>query len=327
MSDSFCVQDANRKRNLLFAVPPTRYTPVSPYVQGGPTQYQLDMRRKAEILQYKNKDAGSITKKQQWSQIARGTVQRRNKSQASLAETSYDCPFTPTISTNAGIPGKPFTIFLDPAVELYNYTTTRTYATENAEDPALWVYEAATNIANNIANVITFNVRPTINQLNYMFSITTPIALDITGTSRYQSGALDVSGTFTVELTISDINIEVKYGGQTARIMTVPQPAFSTGFLTTVSGTTTFPATSDVQFHGVLYMGNLTINNIRLPTSPGYTYDVIFKYIQSNTYDTDTFVSTIISNYSGPISPAPTNMRFTQTAPSTIIPEIVFSGV
>jgi hypothetical protein len=38
-----------RKKQMLFNIPQFRYTPVSPY-NGSFTKFQLDMRRKAEIL-------------------------------------------------------------------------------------------------------------------------------------------------------------------------------------------------------------------------------------------------------------------------------------
>jgi hypothetical protein len=74
--NSICQQ---KKQRMLYTVPPIRYTPPNPYVQFPQfTQFQFDMRRKAEILQY-NASASStktnnITKKGKWSQLVNGTI-------------------------------------------------------------------------------------------------------------------------------------------------------------------------------------------------------------------------------------------------------------
>ena len=60
--DTICNQ---RKRQMLFNVPPIRYNPISPY-SGNVyiTQSKLDMRRKAEILQYNANKTNTKTNKE-----------------------------------------------------------------------------------------------------------------------------------------------------------------------------------------------------------------------------------------------------------------------
>lgn len=78
---SYCQQ---RNQRLLFTNPPPRYTPISPYdpSNGGFTQQQLDMRRKAETLKHSNNKSSTktnnYTKGQLWSQLVNGNsnVQR-----------------------------------------------------------------------------------------------------------------------------------------------------------------------------------------------------------------------------------------------------------
>ena len=53
----------NKVRGMLFNNPVGRYTPVNPY-QLGYTQQELDMRRKAEILQYNKSSNGRLKKTQ-----------------------------------------------------------------------------------------------------------------------------------------------------------------------------------------------------------------------------------------------------------------------
>lgn len=74
--NSICEQ---RKKRLLYTVPPNRYNPPNPYVQFPQfTKFQFDMRRKAEILQYSASSSSTktnnITKKGQWSQLVNGSI-------------------------------------------------------------------------------------------------------------------------------------------------------------------------------------------------------------------------------------------------------------
>jgi len=63
-----------RKKQMLFNIPQTRYTPQSPY-NGIYTKYQLDMRRKAEVLKYSNNTSSSktnnLTKSEKFAQLVR----------------------------------------------------------------------------------------------------------------------------------------------------------------------------------------------------------------------------------------------------------------
>jgi hypothetical protein len=73
--DVLCEQ---RKKQMLFNNPQSRYTPSNPY-NGTFTKYQLDMRRKAEILKYSNTSSSSktndLTKTQKLSKLLSGRSQ------------------------------------------------------------------------------------------------------------------------------------------------------------------------------------------------------------------------------------------------------------
>jgi len=70
-----------RKKQMLFNNPQFRFTPVSPY-NGNFTKFQLDMRRKAEILKYSNMSSSSktnnLTKAQKFAQIIKGNTQKQS---------------------------------------------------------------------------------------------------------------------------------------------------------------------------------------------------------------------------------------------------------
>ena len=111
----------------------------------GFTQEQLDMRRKAEILQYKQNSV-KLTKKQQYAQFAKGGGSQRKKS---WANQSHDSTYTNSNTRNltregntlkcnvsnnnisnpssaSDVPGNTM-LFLDKTVPLTRYNTRRTY--------------------------------------------------------------------------------------------------------------------------------------------------------------------------------------------------------
>lgn len=106
----------------------------SPYDRGF-TKFQLDMRRKAEILKYSsNKQSGqtnSMTKKQQTALLLSGRsngrsglsyYQRTNINQP-VNCTNDDLIPTPTSSSD--IPGPRIDLIYDESVPLYNYRINR----------------------------------------------------------------------------------------------------------------------------------------------------------------------------------------------------------
>lgn len=330
MSDIFCTIDANRKNGLLFNVPPTRFTPISPY-ESDPaiTQYQLDMRRKVEILKYKKNAIGSMSKKQQFVQAIRGATQRRNYSQTQIADiqiggnTELVCP--PTISTSAGVPGPAFYLSLDTNVPLYNYVVTRTYATENQEDTVTkWLYTQSNDIVGNEIKIATLNIRKPIDQGLYFYTFTTSIGVQMSGSRNFPGG----DTKFSTKLITDDVNIIVKYGNDAITQLSTPVVSFSNGFLTDISGQVSSPTT----FNGNIYMGNMTVSNLALLTSPGYTYDIFIKYIPSNTFNNVTgYVSTIITGvqnaFSNTVKKNESGFTFYTPVPATSIVPFSLTGV
>jgi hypothetical protein len=85
-----CLQ---RKKQLLFNFPINRYNPVSPYV-GHITSAQLDMRRKAEILQYNasksNTKTNNYTKAEKWSLLINGKNQKNTYNNIKISQVQYE---------------------------------------------------------------------------------------------------------------------------------------------------------------------------------------------------------------------------------------------
>lgn len=89
--DTMCQQ---RKRQMLFNVPPIRYNPISPYSGNSYiTPIKLDMRRKAEILQYSanksNTKTNNYTKAEKWSLLVNGKNQPKPYNNITLTEVRY----------------------------------------------------------------------------------------------------------------------------------------------------------------------------------------------------------------------------------------------
>ena len=139
-----------RKRQQLFAMPSFRATPISPYPEY--TQQQLDMRRKAEILQYAgnrmNTKTNSLTRSGRYAQIISGKYQSRPYTTTYTETASYvynrifdlsqvvitrtpvysnpdpTCPLDnmiPRPSSSSDVPGPIINLYNDTSIPLYNY--------------------------------------------------------------------------------------------------------------------------------------------------------------------------------------------------------------
>jgi hypothetical protein len=87
---SFCKQ---RKKQMVFNVPPPRYEPISPY-NGAYSKFELDMRRKGEILKYNNNASSTktnnLTKAERWAQIVNGNSVGQTSNYPSITVTTID---------------------------------------------------------------------------------------------------------------------------------------------------------------------------------------------------------------------------------------------
>jgi hypothetical protein len=166
-----------RQRQQLFLMPSFRNTPISPYPAY--TQQQLDMRRKAEILQYANNRLNTrtkdLTKKERYAQIITGKYQ--NQSYPTTYSTEYtlvEDPYfnidrvvvtktpiyatptclsdnmIPTPTSSSDVPGPIINLYYDTSIPLYNYanSSNQLYAITEPVDTDLWkVHYIDTNTA------------------------------------------------------------------------------------------------------------------------------------------------------------------------------------
>lgn len=111
--------------------PPRNELQPSPYELGF-TRFQLDMRRKVEILEYsavkQNSKTNNPTRAQKWSHFVRngtGVSQRVIEQIANNQQAASElCPedrFIPKPTSASDIPGPIIDLVYDPNVPLYNY--------------------------------------------------------------------------------------------------------------------------------------------------------------------------------------------------------------
>jgi hypothetical protein len=144
-----------KTRFKLFHIPPQRYDSLarSPYILINPTtgqpytKFDIDMRRKSEILKYSSSrmstQTNSLTRSQRYSQVINGKYQRRSFSQeflnTNIVNGAVDlCPPGTIIkkpSSASGVPGRSILLYEDPSIPLYNLknSTSEPYAIINQE--------------------------------------------------------------------------------------------------------------------------------------------------------------------------------------------------
>ena len=285
--NTVCTTAINNRKSLIFNVPGTRYTPINPYSLGF-TQAQLDMRRKAEILQYNKTSTGKATKKEKFVTVVKGSLQRRTFSSYFLKAvqdgSEQICPndiYIPTLTTASDVPGRAMYLVYDPSVILYNYNSQQqSYGTQNTVNTEMWLTKYDTDILDdNNPQIFTINIQPAIDSNNYSFTFTTSVSLYISGSNNSHPGA-DISGIFNMNIPTPNLSLTVMYGGQPAQLSRVPTITYSPGFLTDVSGYVLTRAVAN-QFSGDIYMGNITFSNILLSTNKKNTYDFYIEYIPS----------------------------------------------
>ena len=181
-----------RNRAKFYNVPPPRYNNLAnnPYLKTNPstgllfTNYDLTMRRKAEVLKYSNSSSSTktnnLTKRQQWAQIVRGNSSLQN-SQAYINSNPTPCPQTIvyTSSTASGVPVPPVLLYEDDNVPLYNYINSATqdgnYGIQNSlPTTTLWnIYPEF----NSSTIFTTLAIQSNIVNSYYTYSVSIPIVI------------------------------------------------------------------------------------------------------------------------------------------------------
>jgi hypothetical protein len=325
----------------------------SPYLNSNITKLQLDMRRKAEVLQYNqgNTKTNQMTKKEKFTLLMNGKAQTVSKSyiiantdvssneSISLTCNNINLPIT-TPSSASGVPNDYLhnvnTLFMDPTVPLYNYINpvlTRSYGITNSPlDANILFYSNYTNVNTNntistTSKISTIEFTDATVNPNYLLSITDiPLALQI-------YGELDLIGSQVnnkdLKITISDISLNALYSNQ----FVSPNSTYTyeTSF-TDREYTVDISANvnnSGPNFSGSFFIGYLRISDILLYADPGYIYD--FQLVITVTYDSaipignrttaiNNINAYIVANVTADnlINNAPYNCKLTNSLPTPI---------
>ena len=286
MTDPNCITNErifNQRRKMqLLNIPPTRYTPTSPYPQF--TQFQLNMRRKVEILKYSasntNSKTNNFTKSERWKQLVSGNYQRRTIPQYDIANSVtnnniIDCSSNDSIplpTSSSGVPGPTVFLYKDPNVPLYNYNVVRSYSILDEKNDQKWNTNPYNDIVCSSGNetlITLLGIRQYIDKPTYTFNVQTSVGI-------YVSGNVNSSG-YSTPLIFSNSNIScnIYYNGNLVLSRSVNSA------LTNLS--VNIGNSQIGQFNASLHVGNITIDNLTLPTNANMVYDIKLIFTVSQT--------------------------------------------
>lgn len=274
---ALCRFVTQRKKQFLFTNIPPRRTILgednNPYLSGQYTSFDLNMRRKAEILKYAgNKQStkqNSFTKKELYKNAMMGS--RRASSRV------LDCPDSGIIRTKSGasgVPGPSIDLYLDKDVPLYNYETgTEPNGISQTEIIDKWLF--TTPIDNIYFNddeekvLTSLNITEKIDLPVYTYRMSIPIGFNITGNKLLDGDISYNNLTITLD-EVTPFEFVVKYNEDYVQnVNSIIDYTYDSNI-----SSMTFDISNNVDdFNATLYAGVLNITNIKLFTEPGYTYD------------------------------------------------------
>ena len=249
------------------------------------TLAQLQMRRKAQILQHTNNSStlttGTLSKKQQYTNLAKGT----NRAQTSISsricnDNTYLC----APSTSSDVPGPTVILCYDPSVNLIQPITISANKRKSQfpRDPLDRQYNAfpntntiLTTLLQPIANFVM--VAPLSTYMNFSFII--PLAISLTSNSLS-----DLPTTFSPQF---QFQFAIYYG----------DTLIYTPTTTTVQYTIVDVNVSNIGT--IFYINSFSINNIVLPTLKQDVYTISLAQLNT-TIDAD-FNIQLIANPSSNI--------------------------
>jgi len=295
---------------MLFTIPPARLETKSPYNQY--TEAQLNMRRKAEILQYSGNSQASkgnnLTKKQKMAQLLSGKYQNSTypgtivqevtevrNAILDISENVYsyktiysnidtncnnnEIIYTPTSSS--GVPGPSMLLYKDDSIPLYNYkTNVETLAIANDEDTDEWRYNITDNIFalhNNTQDIFSLGIQYGITNPQYTYSFKIPYGIFVRG---FSTGNVDTTYDLSLSLfNTSPMGVSVLYNNGN-----VVDPVTGTTLTPTLTYTdssfnvqlldTSFNA-ANTQFQAVVHGGTVEVSGVNLFTERGFVYDIV----------------------------------------------------
>lgn len=263
-----------QQRNLQtrFNIPPIRLnSQESPYPKH--TKFQLDMRRKAEILKYSsNKQStqtNNLTKAEKWAKLMSQRSVKNNQQLLDSFNSGYACPkdrmiMTPTSSCD--VPGTVMYLFDDETVPLYNYVkNVDSYALlPQSNDTIPYTINGDSNVhfINGDTNTISYIISRTPKDSIYNINITTPMNLQI----NYPLTNANIY------FNLNSIYASVFYAKNLVCTKYLTSNGNSNIDINQIQ--TFFTSQSSVNSSVILYLGYFSINNLLLNMYPGYAYEI-----------------------------------------------------
>jgi hypothetical protein len=275
MTDNFCRQ---RRLNMLFHVPTNRDELVKP--DPNFTTEQLNMRRKVEILKYNkniNKNNG-LTQKNNFARLSRGNYKQNRL----VCENDHKIP---TSSSNSDIPGPSLLLFEDKSVPLYNYNNTNIdrynsgngISYNNESDREWTLYNFSDLLIANNERLSILTIYDNIKNPSYTYTFTTPIYTNIYGTNLTQN-MKNIIYTFTINY----ITLNVYYNDNLIYTQnSTPEINKFNYTISPINNSGSYDYNLDIN------NGNITFNNIVLPTSSGFNYEFKTNILTTYVFNTD----------------------------------------
>lgn len=257
------------RRSRLSISMPLRYDNLvsSPY----PTykQSELDMRRKAEILEYKatanSNRSNNLTKTQKYVQIVNGTYAPKTCPNTIIYKPNY----------NSDVPGPVQDLYLDSNIPLYNYQVVREYTDLYFTDDTQWKYTSYSNIPCDINNnplIGSLYIKDNIDDTAYNFTLKIPINIYVSGINSNNYDIDFVRQNSYVQ--ILSVSCNVYYNGNLLNSPNVVRRVEPTYDLNNCYKLIVNTSNSgDNLFSANIFSGYIIINNINLYTAKGYIYD------------------------------------------------------
>jgi hypothetical protein len=267
---------------------------MNPYESNQYSKFQLDMRRKAEILKYSanrsSTQTNNPTKKQNFSSMVKGSTP--SPSQGVLNKmTSISCPadnLIPTPTSSCDVPGPVTYLYNDETIPLYNYSdfNTRSYSDQvpSNYDPWNLVRFPDVVVPSTVYYLIMQN---TINTSQYNYTLTVPVGISVYG--KMPSGF--AGGNITIML--KSATLAVYYGSNLVN-------TFSTN-VSDIQLKLNLHANA-TEFSANQFVGNLIFSNIMLYTAPTYVYTFnlgsTFQNLPTNVQSAKLIANISPANYS-----------------------------
>lgn len=269
------ITQLRRSRNATKV--PVRFELTSPYPQY--TQAQLDMRRKAEILQYKannqNTKQNGLTRPQLFSQL----VNNPRVSSASSIQTRKVCDkeMLPVPTTFSDIPGPVQNIYRDESIPLYNFNTIRNYNLLQTISTTSWdifYYTDVETSSTDDKTIMSIYIRDSIPTTTTSFALTTPIMINVSGVNNNNTDYdIDFSRN-TVSVIVSKIVLQIHYNSTLVKTITINNPTNSQSETKITNMYLNTTNSADTPFSASVFIGNLYVSNIQLYTPPNIIYDI-----------------------------------------------------